>query len=79
MGSIDYFHRKPFLGMLDAAEQLDWDTMALEPFATDGKWTEYREIYQSQCDLIILSTWENEAVAAPQDHPISVSSLSNIT
>jgi hypothetical protein len=33
-----YFHRKPFLGMLDAAEQLGWDTMALEPFAYGRKW-----------------------------------------
>jgi WD40 repeat protein/basic membrane lipoprotein Med (substrate-binding protein (PBP1-ABC) superfamily)/DNA-binding SARP family transcriptional activator len=67
---LDYFNRKPFLGMLDAAKQLDWDTMALEPFATlPWEMDEFlQKFYQSQCDLIILSTWENERLAEPQDH-----------
>jgi WD40 repeat protein/basic membrane lipoprotein Med (substrate-binding protein (PBP1-ABC) superfamily)/DNA-binding SARP family transcriptional activator len=70
-GGINYSHfsRVPHDAMIDAAKQLDWQTIALEPFLVFEMSEGIQKLHRSGCDLIILSTFEDDAVAVPDDHP----------
>jgi WD40 repeat protein/basic membrane lipoprotein Med (substrate-binding protein (PBP1-ABC) superfamily)/DNA-binding SARP family transcriptional activator len=71
LGGVDayYFNRRPFTGMLQAAEMFDWQTVTLEPFLHHELEESIDKLNQFGCDLLIMSTDENESVAKPQEHP----------
>jgi WD40 repeat protein/basic membrane lipoprotein Med (substrate-binding protein (PBP1-ABC) superfamily)/DNA-binding SARP family transcriptional activator len=57
--NLNYFHRLPYQGMNEAAALLNWDTLTVEPILIYEMNESHQRLQRSNCDLIILSTFED--------------------